>query len=153
MSSVNVWIKVAGLYGASAVALGAFGAHGLRGKPDAMKEVWKTASLYHLVHSAVLAASALSLAGRKRNIVCSMLAGGIFLFSGSCYVVVLMNQRAPYSYPAPFGGVLLMGGWLALGFLWYQWNGIECNWMAEVYDWELIGTYIWVDVCVLCIHM
>jgi uncharacterized membrane protein YgdD (TMEM256/DUF423 family) len=39
------------------------------------------------------------------------------LFSGACYTVAYMNQRAPYAQVAPVGGFLLMGGWIAFGFL------------------------------------
>lgn len=113
----NNWVKLTGLMGASAVALGAYGAHGLRAQSESMKEVWKTASMYHLIHTVALGISAVGLSGKKRNVVCTLLATGTLLFSGSCYTVALMDQRKPYSYPAPVGGTLLIAGWLAFGFM------------------------------------
>lgn len=113
----NNWLKVAGVMGASAVGLGAYGAHGLMKSPEAMKEVWKTATIYHFVHTGALTVSALHFHGRKRNIVCGLFTGGIVLFSGACYTVVIMNQRKPFSNLAPFGGFMFIAGWLTLGFL------------------------------------
>jgi uncharacterized membrane protein YgdD (TMEM256/DUF423 family) len=114
---MNHWNKVTGLLGVSAVVLGAYGAHGLKDRSEGMRDVFKTASTYHFTHTLALALAANVFVGRKRNIVCSLFSAGILLFSGSCYTVAIMNQRQPYSNVAPFGGVLLMGGWLALGFL------------------------------------
>jgi uncharacterized membrane protein YgdD (TMEM256/DUF423 family) len=112
-----IWTGIAGLSGASSIALGAIGAHALKSKTEAMRETWRIGSTYHLIHSCVLALAAVSFVGRKRNIVCGLFTAGIVFFSGSCYTVVIMDQRNPYSKPAPIGGFLLMGGWLALGFL------------------------------------
>ena len=41
MSFSNLWLRVAGLSGASAVGLGAIGAHAMLKQTEAMKEVWK----------------------------------------------------------------------------------------------------------------
>jgi len=113
-----MWTRVAGLYGASAVAAGAAGAHVVKAQSEGMKTVWQTGSNYHLMHSVALGSMAVGLkAGRKRNVVCGLFAAGTLLFSGSCYAVVLMNQRKPYSYPAPVGGTLLIAAWVALGAL------------------------------------
>lgn len=51
------WLKVAAFSGASAVLLGAFGAHGLKNRAGidaAQLKTWETAAHYHLVHSAAL---------------------------------------------------------------------------------------------------
>jgi uncharacterized membrane protein YgdD (TMEM256/DUF423 family) len=95
------------------------GAHAIKAKPETMKDIWKTASSYHLIHTCALAIAATQITGssRKKNLVCSLFATGILLFSGSLYVVVLMDNRKPYSYPAPVGGIILVLGWLALGFM------------------------------------
>lgn len=111
------WLKVTGLLGCSAVVLGAVGAHAFKNQPDAMKETWKVASQYHFMHTLALGLSALHFQGRKRNIVCWLFLGGIVLFSGACYTVVLMNDRHPWAKVAPVGGFMLMGGWLALAFM------------------------------------
>ena len=113
-------MRVAGLSGASAVGLGAVGAHILpkQGRSPEIVEVFNTGARYHLLHSVILAASAMALpAGRKRTVVCALFTSGITLFSGSCYAVAAANQRKPYSSPAPVGGFALIGGWIALAAL------------------------------------
>ena len=45
-------LGVAGALGFSAVALGAFGAHGLRGRlTPPLLEIYRTGALYHLIHA------------------------------------------------------------------------------------------------------
>jgi uncharacterized membrane protein YgdD (TMEM256/DUF423 family) len=111
-----MWTRFAGLSGASAVALGAYGAHGLKREANFVA-TFATGSNYHLLHSVMLASCAMSLTGRKRLVCCTLFATGIVLFSGSCYTVALMEQRKPYSYPAPIGGLALVAGWGALALL------------------------------------
>ncbi len=114
----NIWLNVAGLAGATAVGLGALGAHAMNKQPDVYKEVWKTASLYHFVHALALGiVSVAPFTPRKRLITGALFSAGIILFCGSCYTVSVMNQRKPYSIPAPFGGLCFIGGWVAFGFL------------------------------------
>src|SRR5690348_6166329 len=84
------------LNGFLAVALGAFGAHGLRARlaelPDAARrlEWWQTASSYHLAHALALGLIALwwaqTPAAPLRWAGVSMLAG-IALFCGSLYLM------------------------------------------------------------------
>jgi uncharacterized membrane protein YgdD (TMEM256/DUF423 family) len=111
-----MWIGVAAVSGMLAVIAGAFGAHGLRDRvaPEQLA-AWTTASQYHLVHSVVLLALALFAAASGRPIrwPASLFSGGIVLFSGSIYLLVLTQQRwlGPIT---PLGGLLLIGGWLSL---------------------------------------
>ena len=113
----NIWVKVAGISGASAVLLGAYGAHALLKKDEHMRDTWKTASQYHLIHTVALAACAMHLSGKKRSYVCSLFTSGMVLFCGACYGIVLMNQRKPLNYFAPFGGILMTCGWLAFALM------------------------------------
>ena len=117
MAKNRLLLGLIGISGASGVAAGAIGAHAIKDRTESMKEVWKTGTQYHLIHTCGAAIAALNLTGRKQVVVSSLFLTGIVLFSGSCYAVVLMNQRRPYSYPAPIGGFALIGGWLALGLL------------------------------------
>ena len=100
------------------VALGAFGAHGLKTKvaPE-MLTVWETAVQYHLVHALGLilvgilcqlmpAASMVRPAGW-------LLLAGIVLFSGSLYALVLTGTK-PLGIITPIGGVAFLIGWLLL---------------------------------------
>ena len=76
----------------------------------------QTASLYHLIHTLALAITATSLHGKKQKVVGYLFIGGVSLFCGACYAVVLYNDRA-YGKSAPVGGVCLMLGWLAFGLM------------------------------------
>jgi len=111
-------IAIAAFSGLLAVALGAYGAHGLRPRvgPEALAS-WQTATSYHLLHSAVLLALGLHAAGsgaRATTAAAWLFTAGIACFSGSIYALVLGAPRwlGPVT---PLGGLLLMAGWAALG--------------------------------------
>jgi uncharacterized membrane protein YgdD (TMEM256/DUF423 family) len=109
------WTSLAAGFGFVAVALGAFGAHGLRARlGPAGIELWKTAALYHLVHAVALLAVALA-ADRLRaaRAVCWMFAIGMVIFSGSLYLLALTG-RAWLGAVTPLGGAALLAGWLTL---------------------------------------
>ena len=97
-----------------AVALGAFGAHGLKSRVSAeMLAVWQTAVLYHLVHAlGLLLVGLLALQLPVRAAGWTLLAG-IVLFSGSLYLMVLTGIR-PLGMVTPLGGVAFLAGWLLL---------------------------------------
>ena len=96
-----------------AVGLGAFGAHALRGTLQAndTTEVWKTAVLYHFIHSLALLLLAI-LPGANRA-ASSLFIAGIILFSGSLYLLCLTNTK--WAGPiTPIGGLCFLAGWLIL---------------------------------------
>ena len=100
------------------VALGAFGAHGLKTKvaPD-MLAIWETAVLYHLVHAlgllliGILCHLMPDLA-LLRNAGWALLIGTLF-FSGSLYLLVLTGVK-PLGMITPIGGVAFLAGWILL---------------------------------------
>ena len=103
-----------GVAGASAVLLGAFGAHVLRGMLDAShSELWHTAVNYHLWHALALALAAALGCGRSGRVAVAAFALGIVLFSGSLYALALGAPRWT-GIITPFGGVAFIGGWIAL---------------------------------------
>jgi uncharacterized membrane protein YgdD (TMEM256/DUF423 family) len=100
------------LLGAAGVALGAFGAHGLRARLDARAlEVWETAVRYHLVHAVALLALALSPHAASLRTAGWLFAAGIALFSGSLYALALGGPRL-LGPVTPLGGLALVAGWL-----------------------------------------
>ncbi len=107
---------IAALCGFAAVALGAFGAHALRSTLAALATIdnWNTASLYHLVHSAVLLCIAVGWPGARLSF--WLFVVGIALFSGSLYVFSVTGLKV-VAMAAPVGGTCLMAGWFALAFL------------------------------------
>jgi uncharacterized membrane protein YgdD (TMEM256/DUF423 family) len=103
-----------GLAGASAVILGAFGAHALRGVLDARgSELWHTAVSYHFWHALALGLAVACGAGRARCVAAGAFALGIVLFSGSLYALALGAPNAA-GLITPFGGVAFIVGWVAL---------------------------------------
>lgn len=111
MKDNKFWIIISGISGFLAVALGAFGAHGLRSAlPPEMMEVYKTGVLYHLIHSAVLLA--ISVNGNNRFYTSAVFfLSGIILFSFSLYLYAMTGITA-FAIITPFGGISLLIGWL-----------------------------------------
>jgi len=105
-------LVAAALLGAAGVALGAFGAHGLRARLDARAlEIWETAVRYHLVHAVALLVLALSPVAASLRGAGWLFVAGIALFSGSLYALALGGPRllGPLT---PLGGVAFIAGWL-----------------------------------------
>ena len=101
-----------------AVVLGAFGAHGLKGRVDDYAlGIWERAVFYHFIHALGLLVLPLFRI-RGTNRVAVLLVIGILLFSGSLYVLVLSGVRM-VGVVTPFGGLAFIGAWLLLAFeLW-----------------------------------
>lgn len=109
---------LAGLSGLLAVAIGAFGAHGLKSKIDAeMLAVFQTGVQYHFYHTFALAVVALVLFKFPQASIFYWAGAafllGILLFSGSLYAMALGGPRwlGPVT---PLGGLSFMVGWLCL---------------------------------------
>ena len=118
-------LRIAAVLGLLAVALGAFGAHGLKTKWGATLSaeeiayrlgVWHTATQYHLAHAIVLLVLAFAFADAKqaRAAWWSFMLG-IVVFSGSLYLLSVTGLKWLGAI-TPIGGVLLMVGWLLLAF-------------------------------------
>ncbi|MEO8351117.1 MAG: DUF423 domain-containing protein [Chthoniobacteraceae bacterium] len=105
--------RLAAIFGFLGVALGAFGAHGLKTilERNGRTENWETAVLYHLVHAAVLVA--LALREPVSKVAFWLFACGIVIFSGTLYTLALTNLKWLGAI-TPIGGVCLLAGWLAL---------------------------------------
>jgi uncharacterized membrane protein YgdD (TMEM256/DUF423 family) len=110
-------IRLAGALGFLGVALGAFGAHGLRERlAPGMLEVYKTGVLYHLLHAVALLALALGAQGgrvARPRAVATLWAAGVAIFSGSLYVLAVSGVTWLGAI-TPIGGLLLMAGWVTL---------------------------------------
>lgn len=104
-----------GLAGASAVMLGAFGAHALRDVLDARgNELWHTAVSYHFWHALALVLTVFAVPGRARRVAMLAFPLGIVVFSGSLYALALGAPRW-FGAITPLGGAAFIVGWLALG--------------------------------------
>jgi len=114
------FLKIAAISAAIAIALGAFGAHALNDRlvAEGMLEAWKTAVLYHLVHSVALFFLAFRLGGiqsLQSTIAAWTWLAGILLFSGSLYGLALGGPSI-LGPVTPLGGLSLIVGWVALAF-------------------------------------
>jgi uncharacterized membrane protein YgdD (TMEM256/DUF423 family) len=111
---------LAAVFGASGVALGAFGAHALKSNLAAAgtTSFWDKAVLYQLVHAVALLALEYPLQARPltRRLpwAARAWAGGILAFSGSLYGLALGGPRwlGPLT---PLGGISLIAGWILVG--------------------------------------
>lgn len=119
------WV-LAALSGFTVVAAGAFGAHALA---DTLSprylEVFHTAVRYqawHTLASMGVLAWHSQRALRGQMLVVGLWLAGTVLFSGSLYLLVL-SKTAIVGIVTPFGGLLLMGGWLVLS--WSAWRQRE----------------------------
>ncbi|MEC2075966.1 DUF423 domain-containing protein [Metabacillus fastidiosus] len=101
-----------------AVALGAFGAHGLEGKlSEKYINIWEKAVTYQMFHAVGLFVTALLLSKFPQVGMIST-AGwlffiGILLFSGSLYILSV-TQIGVLGAITPLGGVAFLAGWTLL---------------------------------------
>lgn len=111
------WIKIASLLMFFAVALGAFGAHGLKSKlSEHYFDVFKTGVLYHALHALALFAVAwvsTQTPDHKVHLAGYFFVLGVFLFSGSLYGLSI-TQFKPFAFLTPFGGLSFLMGWVLL---------------------------------------
>ncbi|HEY2901101.1 MAG TPA: DUF423 domain-containing protein [Polyangia bacterium] len=108
-------IRLAGFFGLTGVALGAFGAHGLRDRlAPGMLDVYRTGVLYQLIHAVALLAVALGAARLQRaRAVAALFSVGIIIFSGTLYALALTQIRILGAI-TPLGGLCFMAGWVLL---------------------------------------
>lgn len=97
------------------MALGAFGAHGLKSRlsPE-MLAVWNTAVQYHFWHALgvlLIGLAAAQLPGPWVRTAGWLLVAGTTLFSGALYALALGAPRS-LGAVAPVGGAILIAGWI-----------------------------------------
>ena len=111
MKDKKFWIIISTVSGFTAVAIGAFGAHGLKEKLSAdMLEVYKTGVLYQFIHTIVLLILSLT-SFIKTNIASVFFLLGIILFSFSLYIYSTSGITF-FAMITPIGGVCFLIGWL-----------------------------------------
>ncbi|MGJ8686496.1 MAG: DUF423 domain-containing protein [Spongiibacteraceae bacterium] len=114
----SITVSAAALLGFLAVALGAFGAHGLKASLSAeMMAVYQTAVQYHFVHGlALLMVGMLMKSGVSHSLLTAsavLFFCGVLVFSGSLYALALTEVRVLGAI-TPIGGVMFLGAWLCL---------------------------------------
>lgn len=121
LRKTQLFILFGGLFGFLSVLAGAFGAHALRGSVSAEDlATFQTAVQYQMYHSLLLVlCGALVSQSKELQFLkwltwsgkCAVL--GIFVFSGSLYLLVLTNARW-WGAVTPLGGGSFLAAWFCL---------------------------------------
>lgn len=117
---IQNWIRIAGINGALAVGIGAFGAHGLKSRlSEYAMGVFQTGNQYHQLYSVVILVLVLCgqrfLPERRHRAILGYFFVGTIIFSGSLYALALSGVRWLGAI-TPIGGVCFILGWLLLAF-------------------------------------
>lgn len=120
------YLLISAISGFLAVALGAFGAHGLKQKLSAdMLAVYQTGVQYHFYHTLALFGVALLMLQLPQSVALRWCAAlfivGILIFSGSLYVLAISGIRWLGAI-TPLGGVAFLLGWILLAVAVWQWK-------------------------------
>lgn len=126
----KTWFVTGALLAALAVVLGAFGAHGLKDAfPDATTaeqslRIFETGARYHMYHALGLLVCGLLIKSQgERRLLKScgwLFLIGIFLFSGSLYLLSTIEITGLQSWKSfigpltPIGGLCFIAGWICL---------------------------------------
>src|SRR5690625_2439683 len=116
---MKLLLVVGAINGFLAVALGAFGAHGLEGKisENALK-TWEKAVNYQMFHTVSILITCLTLMKLQSSALLWagwMFVIGIILFSGSLYFYSTTGIRS-LAMITPFGGITFLIGWVLFGY-------------------------------------
>ena len=113
---IRYGVFIAAIFGALAVLLGAFAAHGLKNTLSVeYLAVLQTGVQYQFIHALALLLVALlaqHCASRVLLLAAILFTLGIVLFSGSLYILVLTPLKP--GLITPIGGSLLVLGWISL---------------------------------------
>ena len=113
----RTFLFIGALLGGVGVGLGAFGAHGLKGRlSQEMLAVFETGVRYQMYHALallVLGAMMTRLEGRAVVVAGWSFTAGILIFSGSLYALALSGVTMLGAI-TPIGGAAFLAGWLAL---------------------------------------
>jgi uncharacterized membrane protein YgdD (TMEM256/DUF423 family) len=109
------WIVVGAVWGFLAVALGAFGAHGLRTRASEQATLWwTTGAHYHLIHAVSLVlVGLLRLHAERVDFAGWAFLLGSLVFSGTLYGIALGGPRWLGAI-TPIGGLGMLAGWILL---------------------------------------
>ncbi|MEO1163085.1 MAG: DUF423 domain-containing protein [Chloroflexota bacterium] len=122
--AMQTLILLAAFFGATGVALGAFGAHGLSDllETNGRVDTFRTGAQYHLIHAAVILATAFLVTQIDSQLISHAgwaFAIGILFFSGSLYILSIFDISIMGAV-APIGGTAFIIGWVLLGVAAFQ---------------------------------
>jgi uncharacterized membrane protein YgdD (TMEM256/DUF423 family) len=113
----RTFMFIGAIMGFLGVALGAFGAHGLRTRlsPE-MLAVFETGVRYQMYHALAMVAAAAAMSRldtRAAAAAAWCFTGGVVVFSGSLYALALTGVTTLGAI-TPLGGLGLLAGWILL---------------------------------------
>ncbi|KYC62473.1 DUF423 domain-containing protein [Heyndrickxia coagulans] len=122
---MNIFVFFGALNACISVALGAFGAHGLKGIMDQKYlDIWETGVRYEMYHALGLIAIGILSGTLKSSALLSwsgwLMLIGIVLFSGSLYVLSL-TKISVLGAITPIGGVAFLASWILLAIAAVKW--------------------------------
>lgn len=122
----TIFFSIGSLLSATAVGLGAFGAHALKGRltPEDFV-IFDTASRYLGMQSLGILGFSLLMArldALPLKVGAFALTSGTVIFSGSLYILIFTGIRS-WGAVTPIGGLLLIVGWLLA-----SWSALSANW-------------------------
>lgn len=117
MCTDKIFITLAGFFGASGVALGAYASHGHVFADEAARASMQMAVQYQMLHAPGLLALGIWARGGARSMLLvaagALFTLGILAFSGFIYLRALGVTEALRGF-VPWGGVALMVGWFCV---------------------------------------
>jgi uncharacterized membrane protein YgdD (TMEM256/DUF423 family) len=127
--NASFWLRIGAIWGFLAVAMGSFGAHGLKGRfeslgsvpggltPERLQANFQTATQYQMYCAlALLAVGLMAHGGRSGTSLDAagwLLLVGSLVFSGSLYILCITGEKR-LGMITPIGGVAMLAGWIAL---------------------------------------
>ena len=120
----KIYLVTAAISGFLAVALGAFGAHGLKARlTQDLMNVYQTGVQYHFYHTLALLALAIMLQHHPQAAAfkwsAALMVAGIIIFSGSLYVLALTGLHW-FGAVTPVGGISFLVAWVMMAVGGYQ---------------------------------
>jgi len=110
---------IGAIFGILTVGLGAFGAHALKSVLDSYgQSIWEKAVFYQAIHSLlllILPGLSSYLTPKELNVSGYLIIIGIFLFSGSLYILAISGKKY-FGAITPIGGVAFIVGWSWLAY-------------------------------------
>jgi uncharacterized membrane protein YgdD (TMEM256/DUF423 family) len=127
--NASFWLRIGAIWGFLAVAMGSFGAHGLKERfeslgsvpggltPERLQANFQTATQYQMYCAlALLAVGLMAQGGRSGTYLDAagwLLLVGSLVFSGSLYILCITGEKR-LGMITPIGGVAMLAGWIAL---------------------------------------
>lgn len=113
---MKLFVLLGSLFSATAVILGAFGAHALKSRLSVeMMDVYQTGVQYHFFHALGLLLIGTLFTAIPHSILLKwagfIMLAGIIVFSGSLYILSITGIKA-LGAVTPVGGLCFIAGWL-----------------------------------------